>query len=287
MLEALFDAMDLDDAEVPSDADARNRSQDEVEASGNETGERRSRRPPSSALSRRAFTPAQVLDLCSALVRKDAEAFFAQNYEAVLVSWVALLRNTSFVGNTSSCDPRIVVALKTLDRVVTGREGTQLLARLAYVHLMRLFEHLEKMIATDRRNRVVHREIGYGNASIALDIYMSAQDGFTDATSQRRELIERKRVGRRWRQLAGPSPFFLLVYSDAAEQMMWVACSPRVPAVLKARSKNYSKISDGMLHEAACRLLQEAPSALMEKCISLARVAELMVRSLQDETSGM
>jgi hypothetical protein len=72
------------------------------------------------------------------------------------------------------------------------------------------------MVALDRQNGIIHRESGYRNASIAVDIYLSAQVGYNDTMYQRRQVLERKRVGRRWKKLAGPSPLLLLIYSQMA-----------------------------------------------------------------------
>ena len=206
-------AMDLD-AVDPSRTDGDAPSRKQVL----DTKVRRRKRTPRSSrpANRISYTPAQLNELSSTLVRKDAITFFAENHERVLVSWISMLKDTSFERDMSCSDPRVTSAFRTLDRVITGQTGTELLRRLAYVRLICLFERVEEMIALDRQNGIIHRESGYRNASIAVDIYLSAQVGYNDTMHQRREVLERKRVGRRWKKLAGPSPLLLLIYSQMA-----------------------------------------------------------------------
>jgi hypothetical protein len=42
----------------------------------------------------------------------------------------------------------------------------------AYVQLMLLFDHIEDIIRSERRSRLLHRAPGYGDESIAIDIYI-------------------------------------------------------------------------------------------------------------------
>ncbi|KAH8889966.1 hypothetical protein GQ53DRAFT_186160 [Thozetella sp. PMI_491] len=159
--------------------------------------------------------------LASSLVRQDASSFYANSCENASVCWASLLQKTE-VSGISYDDPNITASLRALDRILTDQESTPLLLRFAYVQLTNVFENLESIIAAGRRSGLVHREIGYRNASIALDMYMAAQEGYFDVALRRRELLKRKRTGRRWRQLAGASPLFLLIYSDAAEAVVYV-----------------------------------------------------------------
>jgi hypothetical protein len=64
------------------------------------------------------------------------------------------------------------------------------------------------------------RERYYTNASIALDIYMTAQEDLSNPDVLRQELQERTQVGKWWKTLSKPSPLLVLMYSEAADSIM-------------------------------------------------------------------
>ena len=90
----------------------------------------------------------------------------------------------------------MLAAFQTIDNFILSGNDT-ILRRLAYVQLVSLLDSLVDNIATDRARGFVYRATSYRNATIALDIYMSAQQRLTNATSPRSELLERKRTGQR------------------------------------------------------------------------------------------
>ncbi|KAK4201387.1 hypothetical protein QBC40DRAFT_324611 [Triangularia verruculosa] len=115
-------------------------------------------------------------------------------------------------------DPCIINTFKFLDIARTG--GDRILSRLAYIRLADVFESLKQIVASDRRNgQLPAQRSGYRNASIAIDIYIEAQE---QAGTSRDEVKQRNRVARRWRTLAGPSPIFIIIYSEVAEGLAYV-----------------------------------------------------------------
>lgn len=136
--------------------------------------------------------------------------------------WVALLRETTLPSNIPSSDPLITAAFKAVDSIILGRQNTCLLRRLAYFQLMRLFGHLEAIIESERR-KGVHYASGYGNMSIAIDIYICAQERPRQPNLRSKIVDQRRRIGRRIVVMSRLSPFFLLVYSDAAEAILYVS----------------------------------------------------------------
>lgn len=148
------------------------------------------------------------------LIRKNAAAYFMKNYQATLSGWISLVVKTSLPIGVVSSDSQVITTFRVLDNAIS-KPGV--LSRLAYIQLIRTFRTLEERIAEDRQCGRIHREVGYRNASVAVDIYMSAQDSRPDVNALRRELLERKRTGRRWTELAGPSPLCLLLYSSESE----------------------------------------------------------------------
>lgn len=58
---------------------------------------------------------------------------------------------------------------------------------------------------------------------------MKAQEDRSQTDALRREIKERKRAGRSWRDLAGPPPLFTMIYSEAAGSVVYgVALSPEI-----------------------------------------------------------
>ena len=146
---------------------------------------------------------------------------FAKNCENAITDWISLLGKTTLPGDVASSDSRIIAAFKAVDRIICGQEGTYLLRRLAHVQLMRIFTTLESIIRSERETGRVPREPCYRDASVAVDIYMNAQEDRSHPEALRRELKERKRAGRSWSVLAGPSPLFTMIYSEAAEPIVY------------------------------------------------------------------
>lgn len=163
---------------------------------------------------------ASVVQLQNKLLGTDPLRTFAINCEKVMADWNSLKSKTALPNIASSSDPRILQAFRAVDNIICGRQGSTLLRRLAYVQLMRLFTFLECIISFERKTGRVTRGRYQRDASIALDIYTSAQENRFNSNYLRRELQERKRAGRSWKDLSKPSPLLVLMYSEATEAIM-------------------------------------------------------------------
>ncbi|KAI1291667.1 hypothetical protein F5Y03DRAFT_400513 [Xylaria venustula] len=205
---------------------------------------------------------ARVTSFSNRLIGYDPIGTFADNCEKTLPDWIALLRKATFPNDITSEDPRIITAFRAVDNVICG-QGTDLLQRLAHVQLMRLFGSLKGIIKSDRDNGRIHREPYYRDASVAMDIYLSAQETQSNTKELRLKLKQgRKRFSKRWSDLAAPSPLFVLVYSDAAEAIV----------------KDFKKADNLTLNMVATRILRMCPGQLMAICARLATAAETAVR---------
>jgi hypothetical protein len=171
---------------------------------------------------------ARIHILSLRLVGDNPIAFFISNRETALSGWVSLLSLTTLPTGIKSSDVLILDAFKALDKVVCGGQEDYMLRRLAYVQLMKLFDHIEDIIRSERQSRLLHRASGCGDKSIAIDIYMKAQK-HSNPEETRHQLLERRRMGRRWAPLAGPSPLCLLIYSGEAEAVVCVEYPFRAP----------------------------------------------------------
>jgi hypothetical protein len=154
----------------------------------------------------------------SRLVRQDAIPYFTNNWERVLEHWINMQKFTALPDNISSSDPRVISAFRELDGFISGVNGDRILKRLACIQLLRVFERLEDIISSESSYGTLQRQSGRGNASIAIDIFKSA----LQRPIQKYYVAELKRTARGLRELAGPSPFFLVIYSGIAEAVLWV-----------------------------------------------------------------
>lgn len=164
----------------------------------------------------------RVMSLSCSLVGDDPLGFFAISCERTLPDWVALRRQIRLPEGVRSSDSSIITAFKLIDAIITG-PTSYLLRRLAYLELIQLFALLEALIKDERKRSLFKGRAGRGNATIAIDIYLRAQDKSLCTTRRkclRSELKERKRIGQTWSCLSKASPLLVLVYSEATEQIM-------------------------------------------------------------------
>lgn len=117
---------------------------------------------------------------------------FAQNCIKAFTDWISLLSKTTIPGDLVSSDPRIIAAFKAVDRIIRGQERMYLLRRLAYVQLIWIFTMLESIIRSERENGRALYKPYYRDATIAIDIYIRAQDDCLHPDILRRELKEYK-----------------------------------------------------------------------------------------------
>ena len=157
---------------------------------------------------------ARLLNNIPKLVRQNPMALFVAHLENVLEDWITILVKTRLPSGITSSDPFVTTAFQMLDS--TMNENDAMRSRFANIQLLCTFKSLEDMIASERRNKQIQGRRGQGNPSVAITIYKNAQR----QTVSRRDLIERKRTARHWQTLAGPSPFFLVIYSEVAETVV-------------------------------------------------------------------
>ncbi|EGU82789.1 hypothetical protein FOXB_06696 [Fusarium oxysporum f. sp. conglutinans Fo5176] len=181
-----------------------------------------------------------VISLSHRLIGLNPLGSFAENCEKTIPDWITLLGKTMLPTFINSSHPCIIAAFKAVDSIICGDEGTHLLRRLAYIELMRLFASLEAIIKYERETGRISREPGYGNASLALDIYMSAQESHPHPNDLRRELRE-----------------------QAAEPVV----------------KDFKRFDSATLKLVAARVLEECPKELVQISIQLAERVESAVRS--------
>lgn len=166
--------------------------------------------------------PDMVSMFCKRLLCEGAIIGFSAALESVAIPWFRLLRDAAVPHNARSQDSRFVRAFKALDLAIKVPDSScPLLPRLAIVQLFHMIKTLEARVARDRKAGCIASRSGYRDASIALDVYASAQSQISPPS--RNSLIHRKRLAKRWSELAGPWPLFVLIYSQEAETIMFAS----------------------------------------------------------------
>lgn len=209
-----------DDTAPVRDRRRRTRVRKEAAAAVRKRKQKPTPRIPRQNPERRLHTRHWGLQLVPRLVRHDVTAFFATHFEEALDTWISILTQTTIPGNVASSDPCVIHAFRLLDNA--RGSGDPVRSRLAYIRLTQVFEAVEKNVARNRQHGRLpaeKRTRGYRNACIAVDIYIDAQE---QAGTSRADVKEYRRIARRWRILSGPSPLFIIIYTDAAEGLAYV-----------------------------------------------------------------
>jgi hypothetical protein len=162
----------------------------------------------------------RIESLSRRIVRRDAIECFANNCEKIWEDWTSLLWKTTLPPNVASSDTRVIAAFRAVDSVISGKQSTCVLRWLAYVRLIALFDSLTPVVRAERENGEAHRERGDRDISAVIDIFENAQRP-SDRRGLRQVILEHRRTGKRVKSLAGPSPLFLLIYSDETETVMY------------------------------------------------------------------
>ncbi|KAJ4465229.1 hypothetical protein J3R30DRAFT_3316408 [Lentinula aciculospora] len=144
---------------------------------------------------------------------------FVDNCEKVVADWEFLLRKVTVPSDVTSSHPSVVAAFQMLDGIMSGGQTMYLLRRLAFVEFIWLSDTLEGIVKSERNNGASQRS-GLGDASLMINIYERAQSKNLPAEQLKGVIRERRRTGRCFNTLAGPSTLFLLVYSDVAKTLV-------------------------------------------------------------------
>ncbi|KAM7204416.1 hypothetical protein V8F33_001718 [Rhypophila sp. PSN 637] len=193
----------------------------------------------------------RTLNIAKMLLGHNPLSVFAENYRRTATDWLVVLRQTIVPHDIESTDTRITQAFVVLDNVIVRGLGTTLLRRLAYIQLIRVFESLERLLQKEREDCRSYRRRCYTDRTVALDIYMSSQSDISNVKRLRRDLKERKRIGRRWLELAvRTSPVFVLVYPETAEKIV----------------KDFKNINSASLKTVATHILRTCPQQLIKTC---------------------
>ncbi|KAH6646834.1 hypothetical protein BKA67DRAFT_580687 [Truncatella angustata] len=135
----------------------------------------------------------------------------AQNYSLMMETWIRLERAAAFPANISSTDPRVSNAFEIAMRAINSGD---IISRLGYCSLLKVFSSLELLIKSERRLGIHPAE---KDTKIAIDRFRAISG---EHNWPRSAVIELRRRARRWKYLAGPLVFFLMIYSERVEPIV-------------------------------------------------------------------
>ncbi|KAI0976381.1 hypothetical protein F4678DRAFT_416858 [Xylaria arbuscula] len=199
------------------------------------------------------FSTAKAQLMTNMLVPKAPLERFLQHYEEALTNWISLVKATTLPTNTNSSSDIVKNAFDAVGRAMTG---PGLFARLAYVRFLKLFDSLEILIQSERKQGLHGRQ---RNATIAITRLVEFEKG----ALSRERIRELRRLARRWEYLSGPSVFLLLMYSEAAEPII----------------KNHSRTSDTNLKIMGQQVINKIDPKISWICRAFEATAERAVTS--------
>ena len=175
-----------------------------------------------------AMPPRQIDDevdvlgrLSRSLISWDPVHAFIDDCARTVGDWAALLAKLVMPAHhvtVASDDPGFVGAFSILEDVISGRQISTLLRRLAFVELIRLSETLKVIIKSERNNRLIFRPSGMSDASVVINVYQKAmRNKQLSKHNVRCVICERRRTGKRYVSLTRLSPLFLLTYFNLAK----------------------------------------------------------------------
>ena len=166
--------------------------------------------------------------IAPALIRLDVRVFLPQNYEFLVEQWTEIDRKISFENDPNKS---VITAFDLLYNIIEekkhkkttkDKENFVLILRFAYIQLIRAVDICKETIKINRSSNLIHRKIGYSDASFPFDIYLQSKRIVFDAKKRRNQLKEHIRIGRRLSVLTKSLPLFLCVYSNIADKIMYV-----------------------------------------------------------------
>ena len=169
------------------------------------------------------------------LIRDHAVSVFLNQFTLVYNIWTC-----SLITGTSITDS-IVAAFDAVRFPRFPPQRTResyLFSRFTYIHLINIVDALKNSVAVHRLPGSIG---GRPSASIPLDVYLEAKGLPIDNQKLRNRLSKYTTIGRRWSELAGPSPFWLALYSKHAETIMCVSSLILLFLDLNLHSQNNSK----------------------------------------------
>ncbi|CAM1503410.1 Fc.00g081860.m01.CDS01 [Cosmosporella sp. VM-42] len=165
-----------------------------------------------------AAFPLDIGQMAESLASPSAIEAFSENIERIYIFWVQLRVGSSFKHGADS-DDSIVRALQFIDEMIANKENPRQLSRLSHIALINLIEEINKQ-SFQRRQGLIQSKSGHRKATLAIDLYLTAQGPVHNKAHAKKQLNRRLQISRRWMEMPAGCPLLLVTLGDAAEKIV-------------------------------------------------------------------
>ena len=136
------------------------------------------------------------------LISQDAISYFLCHCHSIYEGWMQYrARQPLDSGETVAAS--VVAAFDTVQDLLDGSRICRLLLRFAYFQLTQVIDAYKAVAATNRVQHKARRDVGHGDASVAIDLYLEKKRKVSGVALKRSRLLGYCRTGRRWANLVG------------------------------------------------------------------------------------
>jgi hypothetical protein len=164
-----------------------------------------------------------LYDTAAQVLRPEAGRLCFLHIEEMYRFWVALSQSKALImAPKPNWKDNAIYVFRQIDSYIDEKHTAPNLQRIGYIGLAILMEDLKQAISVNRRRGNIESKPGHRNASLALDLYLAAQDSKANTALAKKQLNRRLEVSRRWLALSIRCPLLAVVYSEKAEKVMYV-----------------------------------------------------------------
>ena len=172
------------------------------------------------------LTPIEISVAADRLINPEVVSYFLSHCDSIYDCWISYLaRQPRRIDVT--IESSVVAAIQRVNELREDKHSSRLLLRFAYLQLTWEIEAYKTVAATDRIEGRSKRSRGQRDSTIALDLYLAAEQRISKKA--RNAVTTDCRSGRRWAALVGRSPLLIFVFPEAADTIVYVA--PPFPVV--------------------------------------------------------
>jgi hypothetical protein len=168
---------------------------------------------------KRNLIDAEISPVAQILIQGDAFSNFFKRCQLIQEGVPSFTRTVSLSSKTN-VEESVIAAFDTLHELRERKNANRLVQRFAFVRLIRTIEILKAAAKRDRTLGHDCREVGHGDTTIAIDLYLRNKGNHGPSRSKLYEYI---RKGMRWDAITAPSLLILCLYLDRAETVVYVS----------------------------------------------------------------
>ena len=165
------------------------------------------------------LTLTEIPIVADRLISQDAVSSFLCHCPSFYEYWMPCSAQQPLSCN-KDIETSVVAAFDRVHDLLKDRRNSGLLLRFAYIHLTWVIEAYKTVAATYRIEGKVSRNVGHGDATVAIDLYLDMKRRSSGEEIKRSQVSANCRTGRRWVTLTGRSPLLAFVFSPIADTIV-------------------------------------------------------------------